>query len=124
MKGTDLQQIATLSGAAATILSASVGAGSAARVMATVDKLLDRIDSALSPQPPTSNQLTPATDCEAPAEPTISVGASRLKSLETAEHDLHRLVTLIGLHDGAVGINAPTGELSTEIAALIAKRKA
>lgn len=126
MKGIELEQIATLSGAAAAILSASVGTGSAAQVMATVGKLLDRIDSTLAPQPPASNHLTPATVCEAPAEPTISVGASRLKSLEQAEQDLRRLVALIGLHDGAVAISAQgaTSALTAEIGELITKHKA
>lgn len=126
MKGTDLEQIATLSGAAATILSASVGTGSAARVSDTVEKLLERINSTLAPQPPATSQLSPAADCEAHAEPTVSVGASRLKSLEQAEQDLRRLVALIGLHDGSVAINAQaaTSALTAEIGELIAKYKA
>lgn len=126
MKGTDLEQIATLSGAAATMLSASVGTGSAARVNATVEKLLERIDSTLAPQPPATNQLSPAADCEAHAEPTVSIGASRLKNLEQTEQDLRRLVALIGLHDGSVAINAQaaTSALTAEIGELIAKHKA
>lgn len=126
MKGTELELIATLSGAAATILSASVGTSASSRVLTTVGKLLDQIDSTLAPQPPASNQLTPATNCEAPAERTISVGESRLAALNQAEEDLRRLVALIGLHDGTVAINAQaaTSALTAEIGELIAKHKA
>lgn len=128
MKGTDLELIATLSGAAATIISASVGTGGDVRqtMVATATKLLERIDSTLAPQPPASNQASPANSTDAQAEPGITVGESYLKGLEQDRVDLRRLVALISLHDGAVAIHAKgaTNELTAEIAALIAKHKA
>lgn len=128
MKGTDLELIATLSGAAATIISASVGTGGDVRqtMVTTATKLLERIDSNLAPQPPAGNQASPANSTDDQAEPGVTVGESYLKGLEQDRVDLRRLVALIGLHDGTVAIHAQaaTSALTAEIGELIAKHKA